>query len=50
LTPRFLLVWRSAILHRSSRFGIGIGARRFKQVFGCLSRPADLFSTVSLVR
>jgi hypothetical protein len=50
LTPRFLLVCRSAILHRSSRLGIGVGPRRFEQVFSCLSRPADLFSTIPLVR
>jgi hypothetical protein len=50
LTPRFLLVRRTAIWRRSSRRGAGIGVRRFEQVFSCLSRPADLFSTISFVR
>jgi hypothetical protein len=50
LTPRFLLVWRTAIRYRSGRLGIGTGPRRFEQVFSCLPRPADLFPTISFVR
>jgi len=50
LTPRFLLMRRTAVWRRFSRLGIGVGARRSEQVFSCLSRPADLFSTISLVR
>jgi hypothetical protein len=41
---------RIAIWHRSSRLGIGIWLRPFEQVFSRLPRPADLVSTISLVR
>jgi hypothetical protein len=50
LAPRFRLVWRTAIWHRSSRLDIGTVTRRFEQIFSRLSRPADFFSTIALVR